>query len=49
MGGLSSEVAFLSRALKMPRIRQVAPDMAKTARAEGMGSPRVVGQGVDDH
>ena len=35
MGGLSSEVAFLSRALKMPRIRQVAPDMAKTARAEG--------------
>ena len=35
MGGLSTEVAFLSRALKMPRIRQVAPDMAKTARAEG--------------
>ncbi len=35
MGGLSSEVAFLSRALRMPRIRQVAPDMAKTARAEG--------------
>jgi len=35
MGGLSSEVAFLSRALKMPRIRQVAPDMAKTARTEG--------------
>ncbi|MDE0288586.1 MAG: ATP-binding protein, partial [bacterium] len=35
MGGLNSEVAFLSRALKMPRIRQVAPDMAKTARAEG--------------
>lgn len=25
MGSLSSEVAFLSRALKMPRIRQVAP------------------------
>ena len=35
MGGLSSEVAFLSRALRMPRIRQVAPDVAKTARAEG--------------
>ena len=35
MGGLSTEVAFLSRALKMPRIRQVAPDMAHTARAEG--------------
>ena len=35
MGGLNSEVAFLSGALKMPRIRQVAPDMAKTARAEG--------------
>ena len=35
MGGLSTEVAFLSRALKMPRILQVAPDMAKTARAEG--------------
>ncbi len=35
MGGLTTEVAFLSRALRMPRIRRVAPDMAKTARAEG--------------
>ena len=35
MSGLTTEVAFLSRALKMPRIRRVAPDMAKTARAEG--------------
>jgi len=35
MGGLSTEVAFLSRALKMPRIRQVAPDMAHTAPTEG--------------
>ena len=35
MGGISSEVAFLSRAPKMLPIRQVAPDMAKTARAEG--------------
>ena len=35
MGGLNSEVAFLSRALKMPRIRQVAPSLAETARAEG--------------
>ena len=30
MGGLTTEVAFLSRALKMPRIRQVAPDMANS-------------------
>ena len=35
MGGLTTEVAFLSRALKMPRIRRVAPGLAKTARAEG--------------
>lgn len=37
MGGLTTGVAFLSRVPMMPRIRQVAPDMAKAARAEGVG------------
>ena len=35
MSGLTTEVAFLSRSLRMPRIRQVAPALAKTARTEG--------------
>ena len=35
MSGASSDVAYLTRALKMPRVRQVAPSLAEAARTEG--------------
>jgi DNA replication protein DnaC len=34
MSGISSDIAFLSRALKAPRIREVAPSLATRAREE---------------
>ena len=34
MSGVSSDIAFLSRALKAPRIREVAPSLAARAREE---------------
>ena len=33
--GTASELAYLSRALKAPRVRAVASRLAETARAEG--------------
>lgn len=35
MSGASTDVAYLTRALKMPRAREVAPSLAETARTEG--------------
>ena len=35
MSGASTDVAYLTRALKMPRAREVAPLLADTARTEG--------------
>lgn len=35
MSGDATEVAYLTRALKMPRARELAPSLADTARAEG--------------
>ncbi len=35
MSGVITDVAYLTRALKMPRARQVAASLAETARAEG--------------
>ncbi len=35
MSGVSTDVAYLTRALKMPRARQVAASLAETARSEG--------------
>ncbi|HZD23623.1 MAG TPA: IS21-like element helper ATPase IstB [Acidimicrobiia bacterium] len=35
MSGSSTDVAYLTRALKMPRARQVAESLAETARSEG--------------
>jgi DNA replication protein DnaC len=34
MSGIGSDIAFLSRALKAPRIREVAPSLAARAREE---------------
>ncbi|MDH4116909.1 MAG: ATP-binding protein, partial [Acidimicrobiia bacterium] len=35
MSGSSTDVAYLTRALKMPRARQVAESLAETARSQG--------------
>jgi DNA replication protein DnaC len=35
VSGEATEVAYLTRALKMPRARELAPGLAETARAEG--------------